>query len=197
MDDILVYSNSFEEHEQHLRQVFECLQRNKLYANPENCEFFKTEICYLGHIIIGDGIAIDPTKIRAIVEWPAPTNVSEVRSSMGLASYYRIFVANFSKIAHPITSLQRKGKKFVWLEICEEAFQHLKECLTSAPVLAVPDPCKEFVVCKNYSLEGLGAILVEDGRVIAYESRKLKDHEVNYPTHDLELATIMHALTKW
>ena len=116
---------------------------------------------------------------------------------MGLASYYRRFVANFYKIAHPITSLQRKGKKFVWTDNCEEAFQQLKVCLTSAPVLAVPDPCKEFVVCTNAYLDGIGVVLVQDGRVIAYESRKLKDHEVNYPTHDLELAAVMHALTKW
>ena len=140
---------------------------------------------------------MDPRKIRAIVEWPAPTNVSKVRIFMGLASYYRKFVANFSNIAHPITSLQRKGKKFVWSDKCEEAFQLLKEHLTSAPVLAVPNPSKEFVVCTDASVDGLGAILMPDGRVIAYESRKLKDHEINYPTHDLELAAVMHALTKW
>ena len=93
--------------------------------------------------------------------------------------------------------LQRKGKKFVWSDICEEAFQHLKECLTSAPMLVAPDPCKEFVVCTDTSLDGLGAVLMQSGRVIAYEFRKLKDRELNYPTHDLELATVMHALTKW
>ena len=140
---------------------------------------------------------MDPAKIRVIVEWPAPTNVSEVRSFMGLASYYRRFVANFSKIAHPITSLQRKGKKFIQSDKCEEAFQGLKVLLTSAPVLVVPNPCKEFEVCTDVSLDGLGAVLMQDGRVIAYESRKLKDHELNYPTHDLELAGVMHALTKW
>ena len=116
---------------------------------------------------------------------------------MGLASYYHRLVSNFSKIAHHITSLQRKGKKIVWIEECEVAFQKLKECLTSAPVLAVLDSSKDFVVCTDASIEGLGAVLMQEGRVIAYESRKLKNHEVNYPTHDLELVAIMHALTKW
>ena len=146
---------------------------------------------------MGNGIVVDPAKIRAIVEWLAPTNVFEVRSFMGLASYYQRLVANFSKIAHPITSLQRKGKKFIQSDKCEEAFQYLKECLTSAPVLVLPDPCKEFVVCTDASLDGLGVVLMQDGRVITYESKKLKDHELNYPTHDLELAVVMHALTKW
>lgn len=179
LDDILVYSDSLEEHEQHLRLVFECLKRNKLYANPKKCDFFKTEIIYLGHIITREGIAVDPSKIRAIVEWPAPTNVSKVRSFMGLASYYQRSVANFLNIAHPITSLQRKGKKFVWSEKCEEAFQQLKKRLTSAPVLAMPDSSKEFVVCTDASVDGLGGVLMQDGRVIAYEFRKLKDHEIN------------------
>ena len=116
---------------------------------------------------------------------------------MGLASYYHRFVSNFSKIAHSITSLQRKGKKFVWTEECEVAFQKLKECLTSAPVLAVPDSCKDFVVCTDALLDGIGIVLMLEGHVIAYESRKLKNHEVNYPTHDLKLVVIMHALTKW
>lgn len=197
LDDILVFSNSVEEHEQHLAQVLDCLRKKKLYANPEKCEFFKTEICYLGHIISGEGISVDPSKIRAIIDWPVPKSVSEVRSFLGLASYYRKFVLNFSKIAHPITSLLRKAKKFVWTVECNSAFQKLKECLTSAPVLVVPDATKEFTVCTDASLDGLGAVLMQEGRVIAYESRKLKSHEVNYPMHDLELAAIMHALTKW
>ena len=105
LDDILVYSNSAKEHEQHLEQVLECLHRNRLYANPDKCKFFKSEICYLGNIISGDGISVDPSKIWAIVGWPTPTNVPKVRSFMGIASYYRRFVLNFSRIVHPITSL--------------------------------------------------------------------------------------------
>jgi hypothetical protein len=197
LDDILVYSKTVEEHEKHLRQVLQCLRENQLFANLEKCEFFQTEVKYLGHVISGEGIAVDPAKIQAIVEWPTPTNVSEVRSFMGLAGYYRRFVQGFSRIAHPITSLQRKGKKFIWTEKCSEAFQILKDKLTSAPILAVPDPAENFVVCTDASLEGIGAVLMQEGRVIAYESRKLKDHELNYPTHDLELAAVVHALNRW
>lgn len=103
----------------------------------------------------------------------------------------------FSRITHPITSLQRKGKKFVWSEQCEIAFQTLKVRLTSAPILVVHDPSRDFVVCTDASLEGIGVVLIQEGHVIAYESRKLKDHELNYPTHDLELAIVVHALTRW
>ena len=106
---------------------------------------------------------VDPSKIQSIMEWPVPTNVFEVRSFMGLAGYYHRFVKDFSRVAHPITLLQRKGKKFIWMEKCEEAFQKLKECLTSAPILAVPDPTRDFVVCTDASLEGIGAVLMQEG----------------------------------
>lgn len=197
LDDILIYSKIQKEHEEHLRLVLQCLRDNQLYANLAKCEFFQSEIQYLGHIISGEGISVDPAKIQAIVDWPTPTTVSEIRSFMGLAGYYRRFIQNFSRIAHPITSLQRKGKKFLWTEKCEEAFRKLKELLTCAPILAVPYPAGDFTVCTDASLEGIGAVLMQDGRVIAYESRKLKDHELNYPTHDLELAAVVHALVRW
>ena len=103
---------------------------------------------------------MDPSKIEAIMNWPAPTSVTEVRSFMGLAGYYRRFVQGFSRVAHPITSLQRKGKKFDWSEKCERAFQELKKALTSAPILAMPEPSADFVVCTDASLDGLGAVLM-------------------------------------
>jgi hypothetical protein len=155
------------------------------------------QIHYLGHIISKDGIVVDPEKIEAIREWSVPKNVTKFRSFMGLASYYRRFIIGFSRIAHPITSLQRKEKKFQWTKECEKSFQQLKQLLTSAPILRIADPNEDFVVCTDACKEGLGGVLSQNGFVICYESRKLKEHERNYATHDLELAAIVHALKKW
>ncbi|KAH9296601.1 hypothetical protein KI387_040189, partial [Taxus chinensis] len=165
-----------------------------LYGKLSKCSFYETEVHYLGHVISKDGIVVDPSKIVAITEWPAPKNVHEVRSFMGLAGYYRKFVKDFSKVTAPITSLQKKDKKFVWNEKCESAFKTLKYQLTSAPILAVPDPNGDFTVVTYASGEGLRGILLQNDHVIAYESRKLKLHELNYAPHDLELVVIVHAL---
>ena len=130
-----------------------------MFGSLSKCAFFRQEIHYLGHIISGDGVSVDPSKIRAIMDWPAPTSVTEVRSFMGLVGYYRCFIAGFSRLAQPITSLQRKGKKFEWIEKCEGAFQELKRALTSASILVVPDPSGD-LVCIDASLDGIGAVLM-------------------------------------
>ena len=116
---------------------------------------------------------------------------------MGLAGYYKRFIAGFSRISHPITSLQRKGVKFQWTTKCEKSFQQLKQLLTSAPILKIVDLNEDFSVCTNACKEGLGGVFNQDGFLICYESRKLKEHERLYATHDLELAAIVHALKKW
>jgi hypothetical protein len=197
LDDILVYSKSEEEHEQHLRMVLQVLRGHQLYAKLGKCSFYQEQIHYLGHIISKDGIAIDPEKIEAIREWSVPKNVAEVRSFVGLASYYRNFIEGFSRIAHPITSLQRKEKKFQWTKDCEKRFQRLKKLLTSSPILRIADPNEDFVVYTDACKEGLGGVLSQNGFVIYYESRKLKEHEKNYASHDLELTAIIHTLRKW
>jgi hypothetical protein len=115
---------------------------------------------------------------------------------VGLVGYYRRFIVGFSKIAHPITSLQKKGVKFQWTLDCENSFQHLKQLLTSAPILTIADPNEDFIVCTNACKEGLGGILSQNGFVVCYESRKLKEHERHYSTHDLDLVAIVHALRK-
>jgi hypothetical protein len=151
----------------------------------------------LGHIISKEGIVVDPKKIEAIKGWTTPKNVTKVRSFMGLASYYKRFIAWFSRIAHPITSLQRKVKKFQWTKECERSFQQLKHLLTSALILRIEDPNEDFIVCTYACKEGLGGVLSQNGFAICFESRKLKEHERLYATHDLELEPIVHALKKW
>eukprot|EP00253_Pinus_taeda_P011652 PITA_11652 len=197
IDDILIYSRTIEEHYEHLRRVLQTLREHQLYAKFSKCDFFKEEIQYLGHVITKEGIAVDPEKIKAIMDWPVPKDVTDVRSFMGLAGYYRRFVEGFSKVAFPITSLQKKGKSFQWTPNCQKSFEQLKHLLTTAPILCIADPNKDYVVCTDASKEGLGGVLMQEGRVIAYESRKLKEHEQRYSAYDLELAAVIHALKMW
>ena len=197
IDDILVYSKSKEDHVEHLRLVLSTLREHKLYAKFSKCEFWLEEVAFLGHIVSKDGVSVDPAKIKAVSEWPTPKNVTEIRSFLGLAGYYRRFVRDFSKIARPMTTLMKKEKRFEWTDECETAFQILKERLTTAPVLALPDGNENLEVYSDASKNGLGCVLMQNRRVIAYASRQLKPYEVNYPTHDLELAAIVFALKIW
>ncbi|WVZ90026.1 hypothetical protein U9M48_036360 [Paspalum notatum var. saurae] len=163
IDDILIYSKTEEEHEEHL-----------------------------GHIVSKGGIMVDPSKISSV-----PEVVKEVRRFLGLAGYHRRFIESFSKIAKPMTSLLEKGVSFIWTKERQAAFDELKKRLTTAPVLTLPDLTKSFTVYCDASKEGLGCVLMQEGKVIAYASRQLRKHEVNYPTHDLELAAVVHALKIW
>ena len=146
IDDILVYSKDKEEHEQHLRKVLQILRENQLYAKFSKCEFWLEKVSFLGHFISKEGVSVDPAKIEAVRDWPAPKNMTEVRSFLGLAGYYRRFVKDFSKIARPMTNLMKKDKKFEWSKECELAFQTLKERLTTATVLTLPDSTLEYLV---------------------------------------------------
>ena len=197
LDDILVYSKSMEEHGEHLRLILSKLREHRLYAKFSKCEFWLPEVSYLGHVISEKGIAVNPDNVKAIVEWFPPKNVKDVRKFLGLASYCRRFVQNFSKIAKPITDLLKKNKKFIWSPECQASFELLKEKLTTAPVLIPPDTSKPFQIFCDASLQGLGAVLFQERQVVAYTSRQLRTHELNYPTHDLELAAVVHALKVW
>jgi hypothetical protein len=194
LDDILIYSKKKEEHEQHLRMVLQVLRENKLYARLSKCIFYQNNIHYLGHIILVDGIKIDPKKTKAIRGCPSPRNFTVVGSFTILVGYYQRFIKGFSKIASPITSLQKKGVKFEWTPKCEENFQQLKDILTSVPMLNINDPDEYFVVCIDVCKEGLKGVLTQKYHVVCYESQKLKENERNYATRDLELATIVNAL---
>jgi hypothetical protein len=197
IDDILIYSKSKEEHATHLRIVLTRLREHKLYAKFSKCEFWLDQVPFLGHILSAEGVAVDPSKVKDILEWKPPTTVHLVRSFLGMAGYYRRFIPDFSKISKPITELLKNNVKFNWTPECSEAFEKLKKLLTTAPVLAQPDIEKSFDVYCDASGTGIGCVLMQEGHVIAYASWQLKRHEEHYPTHDLELAAVVHALKIW
>jgi hypothetical protein len=194
IDDILIFSKNKEEHVEHLRLVLQKLREHKLYAKRSKCEFWLKEVSFLGHVVSNGGIAVDPSKVQDVLNWKVPTNVSEIRSFLGLTGYYRRFIEGFSKLAKPMTALLEKNAKFIWSDKCQANFEELKRRLTTAPVLTLPDLSKSFSIYCDASRLGLGCVLMQEGKVVAYASRQLKKHELNYPTHDLELATVVHAL---
>ncbi|KAI3786425.1 hypothetical protein L1987_40092 [Smallanthus sonchifolius] len=197
IDNILIYSKNKEEHEEHLRLILELLKREQLYAKFSKCEFWIREVQFLGHVVNEKGIHVDPSKIEAIKNWVAPTTPTEVRQFLGLAGYYRRFIEGFSKISQPLTALTQKGKAYNWGDNQVLAFQHPKQKLCSAPILALPEGTDDFVVYCDASIQGLGCVLMQREKVIAYASRQLKTHERNYTTHDLELGAVVFALKIW
>ncbi|KAA3451197.1 DNA/RNA polymerases superfamily protein [Gossypium australe] len=166
------------------------LRDKKLFAKFSKSEFWLREVGFLRHIVSMQGIRVDPSKISVIINWKPPRNVSEVRSFLGLARYYRRFVKGFSMIATPMTRLLQKYIRFEWSEKYQKSFKRLKVLLTEALVLVQPESGKEFVISSDASLNGLGCVLMQEGKVIDYASRQLKPHEKNYSAHDLELAAI-------
>ncbi|KAL0416543.1 UNVERIFIED_CONTAM: Transposon Tf2-12 polyprotein [Sesamum latifolium] len=158
IDDILIYSRSPKEHEQHLRTVLQILREKQLYAKFSKCEFWMEEIAFLGHVVSKEGVQPDPAKVRAILEWEPPKNVSEVRSFLGLAGYYRRFVKDFSVVAKPLTNLLKKNTPFNWNDRCAQSFEELKRRLTSAPILALPSGDGGYVVYTDASRQGLGCV---------------------------------------
>ena len=160
IDDILIYSKSEKEHEQHLRIILETLREHQLYAKFSKCEFWLKEVGFLGHIVSAGGVSVDLAKIKDVKEWEAPTTQTQVRAFLGLAGYYRKFVEGFSSIAMPMTQLLKKDKKFEWTDKCEASFQELKKRLISAPILIMPGIKKPFDVYCDASKIGLGCGLM-------------------------------------
>jgi hypothetical protein len=197
IDDILVFSRTMEEHEEHLRLVLEKLRSNQLYAKFSKCEFWLTEVAFLGHIISAGGVSVDPGRVKDVLNWMPPTTISEIRSFLGLAGYYRPFIKDFSKIAKPMTKLLEKNKAFEWTKECQASFDELKKQLTSSPILVLPELTKKFDIYCDASRQGLGCVLMQEGQVVCYASRQLRNNEENYPTHDLELAAVVHTLKIW
>lgn len=175
----------------------EILRKSQLYAKKSKCTFFVDKVAYLGFIVSKDGLSLDPAKVEAVVNWPVPCSVSEVRGFLGLTGWCRVFIKNYALIAGPLTELTKKDEAFIWTEKRELAFTKMKEILASEPVLKMPDFDKTFEVIVDACGQGVGGILQQEHHPIAYESRQLWIHENNYPTHDLELLAVIHALKKW
>ena len=197
--DILVYSNTLEDHKKHLAKVFEELKAHKLYINGKKSEFFLQEIKYLGHIISKGRIEMDPEKLKVIVdEWPTPKNLHEVRSFIGLCSYYRRFIQGFSILDGPLHELTKKKVKYQWTTKEDNAFKTLKEKLMTRPLLIIPDLKKPFEVqCDACGGESLGAVLLQEGHPVAYESRRLNSQERVLGIYEKELLAVILALSTW
>ena len=171
VDDILIYSQSEREHKDHLRIVLQLLRDHQLYAKFSKCEFLLTEVRFLGHVVSASCVSVDPEKVEAVMSWERPKSIFEIRSFLRLAGYYRRFIEDFSRLATPMTRLTWKEVRFDWDDRCEEAFQELKRRLTSAPILIVQERGHGYTMYCDASRAGLGCVLMESRRVVAYGSR--------------------------
>ncbi|XP_050368930.1 uncharacterized protein LOC126787035 [Argentina anserina] len=195
-DDILVYSPDASQHVDHLKKIFEVLREQKLYANLKKCEFLTESLIFLGYVISVDGIKVDSKKVEAILEWPTPQSIHDIRSFHGLASFYRRFIRNFSYIVAPMTNCL-KSNIFNWTEAAERSFQAIKHAITNAPVLVLPDFQKIFEVDCDASKIGVGAVLSQEGKPVAFFSENLNETRQRYSTYDIEFYAIMQALRQW
>ena len=198
VDDIIVFSETIDQHLERLVTVLDRLRSAGLKLKPEKCALFQKSVSFLGHVVSEYGIATDPKKIEAIQEWPVPSSIREVRAFVGLAGYYRRFVPQFAAIARPLHALVGKGGKFTWSEEAQKSFDQLKSMLTSPPILAMPTDSGEFILDTDAANETIGAVLsqIQDGqeRVIAYASRRLDRREMNYCVTRKELLAVVHFL---
>jgi hypothetical protein len=195
-DDILIYSKSWADHLRHLRAVFTELRRHQLFIKRSKCSFAASSVAYLGHVISADGVAMDPAKVQAIIDWPLPRSARAVRGFLGLAGYYCKFVHNYGTIAAPLTALLKKDG-FAWDEAAAEAFAVLKSAVTTAPVLAMPDFSKTFTVECDASSHGFGAVLVQEGHPIAFFSRPVAPRHRALAAYERELIGLVQAVRHW
>jgi len=194
-DDILIYSKSLSEHVIHLRSVLEVLRANKLFAKLSKCTFAQSEIEYLGHVINQDGVATDPAKISAIQAWPTPKTVTELRSFLGLTGYYRRFIQSYGVICRPLVDALKKNS-FIWSASQDLAFTQLKQIMSSPPVLALPDFSQPFVLEADASGNGIGAVLMQQGKPISFMSKTLGPRAAALSTYEKEAMAILEALKK-
>ena len=203
LDDILIFSDTLEEHWEHVRRVLQRLREYNLHAKPEKSEFFCDTVEYLGFLISPAGVEMDPAKVKAILSWPAPTTVKQVQSFLGFANFYRRFIRDFSKIVRPLTNLTRKAVFYLWSAKCQKAFESLKTAFTTAPILAHFDPDNLTVLKTDSSDYAIGSILSQIERTtgilhpIAFYSRSMIPSEMNYDIYDKELLAIYEAFRQW
>jgi hypothetical protein len=199
LDDILIYSDTLEEHREHVRHILQRLREYNLHAKPEKSEFFCDTVEYLGFLISPHGVEMDPAKVKAILSWPAPTTVKQVQSFLGFANFYRRFIRDFSKIVQPLTNLTRKAIFYLWSAKCQKAFESLKTAFTTAPILAHFDPDNPTVLETDSSDYAIRSILSQIERTtgilhpIAFYSHSMIPSEMNYDIYDKELLAIYEA----
>ena len=195
-DDILIYSKTWEDHLLHLQEAFSILLKNQLYVKKQKCAFGQCTVEYLGHLVSREGVSVDPTKIKVILEWPAPTTVKQLRGFLGLTGYYRKFVPGYGKICQPLYQLTKKDS-FFWSPTANEAFEHLKKVMASPQVLTLPDFSKPFELECDASGQGIGVVLQQEGRPVAFTSQALGPKNQALSTYERELIAIVHAIKKW
>ena len=197
LDDILVFSKTPEEHVKHMHIVLDLLRKHQLYAKLSKCDFNKAELRFLGHIVGAAGVRVDPGKTALLDNWPVPKDVNALRSFLGMADHFRRFVKDYAKTSVPLVNLLSAKRVWKWDNACQQAFESVRHALTHSPVLALPDFNKAFVVECDASDFAVGAVLLQEGRPVAFEGKKLSSAERNYPTHDRELLAVIHALRQW
>ena len=201
LDDILIYSKDATEHEVHVKLVLERFRQCKIYARAHKCRFNRINLPYLGHILSKDGIRPDPRKVQLVTDWPIPLRtVKEVEQFLGLTNYFRKYIRGYGPVTAPISDLRKKDAEFIWTPACDEAMVYLKNALTQAPLLAVPDfseQGKQFEVICDASGLGIGAGLFQGDKIIAFEGRKYRPAEANYTVGEQELLSVVHALLVW
>jgi hypothetical protein len=196
-DDILIYSKLLDEHIEHLHAVFGALREARLFANLEKCTFCTNRVAFLGYVVTPQGIVVDEAKIEAIKSWPIPITLTQLRSFLGLVGFYQRVVRDFSTIAAPLNDLTKKGVPFYWGATQEHSFNTLNDKLTHAPLLELPDFDKTFELECDASGIGIGGVLLQEGKPIAYFSEKLSGPSLNYSTYDKELYALVHVLETW
>ena len=197
LDDILIFSKTAEEHLDHLKQVLQIIKQESLFCKLKKCEFNQTELKFVGHIVGAKGIRPDPEKLSAVTGWPAPHNIHELRKFLGFTNYFRKFLQGYSQRTAPLTNLLRKNVAYEWTKICQESFDQLKIDLTSAPVLVSPDTTQSYELIADACGTGIGSVLLQNEKPIAFESRKFNPAEQNYTVTEQELLAIIHSLMTW